>query len=656
MSNTEENIILHVLVVGFHHKKGCQVEYAFPPLTEGSSPDSNECPPGWKYLPTLALPDGSHNFEEDTVYFHLPSLTDRKKTVFGISCFRQIPVEKLKNQTADLTRNTVQKSVCVLSTVPLYGHVQVKMALITHAYFEEGDFSKVSLLEDTYHNLNNCLSQIEDFSNAPQLFVGLSAREFILKFRHKALLLFKLLLLERKCVFYCSPVKPLCSTILTLLSLHPSMIETGLIKSTTIRPSRPLSPIPHYADSPDEDANDHSLDSGDSKDGAANTKYSNVDLAEESTLAQHGSADATALPSLPSGGLELDQADSGSDRFTVKETPTEDLAPSLADDARSTSSGSALSRDVSMDTLAHAVCNLESNLSTVAAMEPAWCGLPLNIFDSGYLCLPYVSLPYMELLTDPNVRGYVVGATNVLFKQKKNIAEVLVEVDTGKIETNNLELKKCLYLSTEDLRFADYIVCHVVDERHDVFLDDVGWEGGDEWIRTQFKIYILSLLRTSLLPEGSRELDHFNASFMTAWKDTYNYKTWRCSSHEEIFNLSPGHVFSGQLSVTDMKLRLTHTMQNTEGGRKLNQAMMNTGKTLVTTSKAVGGAIAQAKGAVTTWWSSLTAIQANGGFESDIPESDETEEKQSEETASATLATPTEERSSGENFAKVEHV
>lgn len=89
----------------------------------------------------------------------------------NLKCFRH-NFQKLKNQTADVTRNTVQKSVCVLSTVPLYGHVQVKMALITHAYFEEGDFSKVSLLQDTYHHLNSCLSQIEDLSGASQLFVG----------------------------------------------------------------------------------------------------------------------------------------------------------------------------------------------------------------------------------------------------------------------------------------------------------------------------------------------------------------------------------------------------------------------------------------------------------------------------------------------------
>ena len=34
----------------------------------------------------------------------------------------------------------------------------------------------------------------------------------------------------------------------------------------------------------------------------------------------------------------------------------------------------------------------------------------------------------MDVLLDPNVRGYMIGATNVLFKQKKNIADILVEV------------------------------------------------------------------------------------------------------------------------------------------------------------------------------------------------------------------------------------
>jgi hypothetical protein len=34
----------------------------------------------------------------------------------------------------------------------------------------------------------------------------------------------------------------------------------------------------------------------------------------------------------------------------------------------------------------------------------------------------------MDILTDPSVRGYVIGASNILFKQKKNLADVIVEV------------------------------------------------------------------------------------------------------------------------------------------------------------------------------------------------------------------------------------
>ena len=37
-----------------------------------------------------AIPDGAHNYEKDTVYFHLPSLKNPNETVFGVSCYQQI--------------------------------------------------------------------------------------------------------------------------------------------------------------------------------------------------------------------------------------------------------------------------------------------------------------------------------------------------------------------------------------------------------------------------------------------------------------------------------------------------------------------------------------------------------------------------------------
>lgn len=52
-----------------------------------------------------------------------------------------------------MTRNTVQKSVCVLSRVPLFGILTAKLQLITAAYFNERDFAKVEVLSQMYQNL-----------------------------------------------------------------------------------------------------------------------------------------------------------------------------------------------------------------------------------------------------------------------------------------------------------------------------------------------------------------------------------------------------------------------------------------------------------------------------------------------------------------------
>lgn len=65
-----EHPILHVLVVGFHHKRGYEVEYCYPPV--GASlehPDHEKnFPPEWKDIASLAIPDGAHNVESGTVF------------------------------------------------------------------------------------------------------------------------------------------------------------------------------------------------------------------------------------------------------------------------------------------------------------------------------------------------------------------------------------------------------------------------------------------------------------------------------------------------------------------------------------------------------------------------------------------------------------
>ena len=59
-------------------------------------------------------------------------------------------------------------------------------------------------------------------------YIGLCLRELISIWKHKILVLFKLLLLEKRVLCYGTPVRPLCTTILSIISLHPHLLNKGL--------------------------------------------------------------------------------------------------------------------------------------------------------------------------------------------------------------------------------------------------------------------------------------------------------------------------------------------------------------------------------------------------------------------------------------------
>lgn len=54
--------------------------------------------------------------------------------------------------------------------------------------------------------------------------------------------------------------------------------------------------------------------------------------------------------------------------------------------------------------------------------------LCLFFFLQGYLCLPYMALQQHHLLSDVAVRGFVAGATNILFHQQRHLSDAVVEV------------------------------------------------------------------------------------------------------------------------------------------------------------------------------------------------------------------------------------
>ncbi|CAI4232354.1 unnamed protein product [Auanema sp. JU1783] len=482
--------VLHVVVVGFHHKKGCQVEYCYPPLSEDSE---TSLPEQWAHLPALALPDGAHNTASDVIYFTLPSKDSPGETVFGISCYRQISANDLVAKTDDVTRSTVQKSVCVISRSPLFGVLKAKLQLITQAYFNERDFSKVEVLAQMYTNL--CDMFEGDLVDGQAASMDISLQDLFSKFRHRVILLFKLMLLEKKVLFNITPVQDLGDTIIGLLSLFPKLLEEGLLHSCFM----------------------------------------------ENTNTQENVIE------------EVPVVDAEDDEIVVR-------PPSPLED-------------------------------TIKQHDSF--GFPLAIFTEGNCFQPYASISYLDLLRTPSNRGFTVGATNVLFMTKKDLWDVIITVDEqgiGQVDVLKPELKKLLSLTAADLRFGDYLIKNIDANRE----ASAVFEGGDEWIKLQFRNYLLSLgatARSDLLSS----LGDFGSLFINEWKQTKNYKLWMNGDYEDLVGTPLGHAFAGQMGFHDVVLRVDNAVSGSEGARKALTVLSSTGKS-------IGEKGANVKQSLTNWF------------------------------------------------------
>ena len=58
-----------------------------------------------------------------------------------MSCFKQIKVtNEMKEKDKDLTRSYIQKGICLVAEVPLFGSLMSKLEPITKAYFQQENF------------------------------------------------------------------------------------------------------------------------------------------------------------------------------------------------------------------------------------------------------------------------------------------------------------------------------------------------------------------------------------------------------------------------------------------------------------------------------------------------------------------------------------
>ncbi|XP_025056347.1 late secretory pathway protein AVL9 homolog isoform X3 [Alligator sinensis] len=555
------------------------VEFSYPPLIPGEGHDSHSLPEEWKYLPFLALPDGAHNYQEDTVFFHLPPRSEERTTVYGVSCYRQIEAKALKVRQADITRETVQKSVCVLSQLPLYGLLQAKLQLITHAYFEEKDFSQITILKELYEHMNSSLSSTLEGS---QVYLGMIEHGLTDCSQYRP----RKSISEDPCLQeFTTPVDDCFS------------VPAADVSNTNSGPAGEGSKLMGNQILENQKRNGSFFQSEKKCNGAQSSNGTGqflkppMRMSPESSESDWETLDPSILEDHNMKEREHENMDSKQTEIFSKELATSENLPITVQPQANTG---------------HAV--LVPGL--ISGLEEDQYGMPLAIFTKGYLCLPYMALQQHHLLSDVTIRGFVAGATNILFRQQKHLSDAIVEIEEAHVQIHDPELRKILNPTTADLRFADYLVKHVTENRDDVFLDGTGWEGGDEWIRAQFNAYLHALLASVLQPDNEKMLSDFGTAFVTAWKNTHNYRVWNSNKHPALAEVNSSHPFQGQYSVSDVKLRLSHSVQNSERGKKIGNVMATTSRSVVQTGKAVGqsvgGAFTSAKSAMSSWLSTFT--------------------------------------------------
>ncbi|NWY72283.1 AVL9 protein, partial [Erithacus rubecula] len=379
-------------------------------------------------------------------------------------------------------------------------------------------------------------------------------------------------------LFYISPVNRLVGALMTVLSLFPGMIEHGLSDCSQYRPRKSISEdaglqentprLDDYVSVSAADASNANLGKGmgDRKMAGNNLlegQKANVPFSQPEKTCNGAQSSSSTVQRLkvPS---HASPASSESDWETLdpsileesslkegeRENPASEQAENLQSNGVS-SEGLPITVQPQANT-GHVV--LVQGL--VSGLEEDQYGMPLAIFTKGYLCLPYMALQQHHLLSDVAVRGFVAGATNILFRQQKHLSDAIVEVWILVFELGESWGELRFYFNAA-LQFSDYLVKHVTENRDDVFLDGTGWEGGDEWIRAQFSAYLHALLAAVLQPDNEKILSDFGTAFVTAWKNTHNYRVWNSNKHPALAEVNSSHPFQGQYSVSDVKLRLS---------------------------------------------------------------------------------------------------
>ena len=230
------NPILYIAVISFNQKKGAIVEFTYPDIeTLKSTEESNSylsslCDKENKSINTvdkvieninyqltyLCMPDGAHILKNDSQFFLIQNLP---KLLYGISCYRQLETtQAMKEDEQENTRDCVQKAMCIVSKVPLFGQMASKLSVTMLAYFNQESLKDKKIIGELYSNYK---ISSKNTINVNEIMASFSLKKLLSLTNDKIFSIIKLIMLEKKILVYSHISNNVCSFIFSFLSLFP---------------------------------------------------------------------------------------------------------------------------------------------------------------------------------------------------------------------------------------------------------------------------------------------------------------------------------------------------------------------------------------------------------------------------------------------------
>lgn len=232
--------ILLIALISFHHKKGSIIEYCYPPRELINKNENISYLIGNKNLSTekfvegllqqltyICLPDGVHCTKNDTQFF---IIQDYNYPLYGISCYAQIKSER--DDTIENTRHFIQKSICIVSVLPLYSPLYAKLSITVETFFNQASLKDKNIINELYKNF--FIDGETNFRVDEMNFV-FATRKLICFAKEKIFLILKMILLEKKILIFSNISGNVCCFLYNLLALFPGQILFNLKSGIDIK-------------------------------------------------------------------------------------------------------------------------------------------------------------------------------------------------------------------------------------------------------------------------------------------------------------------------------------------------------------------------------------------------------------------------------------